>query len=67
MKGDVSTLDELKKLSVEDAFKKFSSSKEGIDDASVKERINKYGYNEITEKRVNPIVKFLSYFWGPIP
>jgi H+-transporting ATPase len=26
-----------------------------------------YGYNELIEKQVNPILKFLSYFWGPIP
>ena len=26
-----------------------------------------YGYNEIAEKRTNPFLKFLSYFWGPIP
>jgi len=67
MKADKSTLDELKKLSIGDTFKKFSSSKDGLTGASVKERISKYGYNEITEKKVNPFVKFLSYFWGPIP
>ena len=26
-----------------------------------------YGYNEIAEKSVNPFLKFLTYFWGPIP
>jgi H+-transporting ATPase len=30
-------------------------------------RLEKYGYNEIEEERVNPILKFLSYFRGPIP
>ncbi|MBZ0199909.1 MAG: plasma-membrane proton-efflux P-type ATPase, partial [Ignavibacteriaceae bacterium] len=29
--------------------------------------INEYGYNEISEKTVNPFLKFLSYFRGPIP
>jgi H+-transporting ATPase len=67
MKSDTSTLEELKKLSVEDSFNKFSSSNKGLSDDSVKERIGKYGYNEISEKKVNPVLKFLSYFWGPIP
>ena len=26
-----------------------------------------YGPNEIVEKQVNPLLKFLTYFWGPIP
>jgi H+-transporting ATPase len=30
-------------------------------------RIKRYGYNEIPEKRVSSLVKFLRYFWGPIP
>jgi H+-transporting ATPase len=27
----------------------------------------KYGYNELEEKHIHPFLKFLSYFWGPIP
>ncbi|NIA29704.1 MAG: plasma-membrane proton-efflux P-type ATPase [Actinobacteria bacterium] len=66
---DKSILDisEIKKLSVKDLFKKFSSSENGLSDSSVKERIEEYGYNEISEKKVSPLMKFLSYFWGPIP
>ena len=30
-------------------------------------RLAQYGYNEIPEKKINPLLKFLSYFWGPIP
>jgi len=57
----------LKNLSVEESFKKFSSSEKGISDATANDRIKEYGYNEISEKKVSPIIKFLSYFWGPIP
>ncbi len=32
-----------------------------------KERLQKYGPNEITEKKTSALVKFLGYFWGPIP
>jgi len=30
-------------------------------------RQEQYGRNEIVEKRKNPLLKFLNYFWGPIP
>jgi H+-transporting ATPase len=67
MDRNVLDISEIKKLSVEDLFKKFSSSENGLSDSSVKMRIEEYGFNEISEKKVSPILKFLSYFWGPIP
>src|SRR5271166_6325038 len=35
--------------------------------AEVQKRLTHYGPNEIKEKKTNPFLKFLSYFWGPIP
>ena len=67
MNRNILEISEIKKLSVEDLFKKFSSSENGISGSSAKERIKEYGYNEISEKKLNPFLKFLSYFWGPIP
>jgi H+-transporting ATPase len=67
MRRDILEISEIKKLSVEDLFKKFSSSENGLSDSSVNGRIKEYGYNEISEKKLNPFLKFLSYFWGPIP
>ena len=29
--------------------------------------MTQYGPNEIEEKKTNPFLKFLTYFWGPIP
>ena len=43
------------------------STAKGLDETEAKERINQYGYNELVEKKANPVLKFLSYFWGPIP
>ncbi len=38
----------------------------GLTSEEAQERIKKFGLNEIPEKKKNPIIKFLSYFWGPI-
>jgi H+-transporting ATPase len=43
------------------------SAAAGLDEAEAKKRLNQYGYNELIEKKANPFLKFLSYFWGPIP
>ena len=67
MNNEMVDTEKLKKLSIEECFKKFSSNENGLSDSSVNDRIKEYGSNEITEKKVSPVIKFLSYFWGPIP
>jgi H+-transporting ATPase len=59
--------DELKTLPMPDVEKKLGSSPDGITQAEAAKRLTQYGPNEITEKKTNQILKFLSYFWGPIP
>jgi H+-transporting ATPase len=39
----------------------------GLASTEVQARLAKYGYNELPEEKTNPLLKFLSYFWGPIP
>ncbi|KAJ3271173.1 hypothetical protein HK104_004732, partial [Borealophlyctis nickersoniae] len=39
---------------------------EGLTDAQAAERLEKFGRNEIPEKKSNPFLKFLSYFGGAI-
>lgn len=59
--------DEIKQYSIQEIFLKLSTQKEGLSTSEVQKRIQQYGLNEIPEKKVNPLVKFLRYFWGPIP
>jgi H+-transporting ATPase len=54
-------------MSLEETFKNLSSSQEGLSSTEAEERLQKYGYNEIEERKVNPVGKFLGYFWSPIP
>jgi H+-transporting ATPase len=59
--------DDLKTLPMAEVEKKLGSSPEGLTQAEAQKRLKQYGPNEIEEKKTNPILKFLSYFWGPIP
>jgi len=58
--------DDLKSLAMPDVFKKLGSTKDGLSAAEAAKRLTQYGPNKITEKTTNPLLKFLSYFWGPI-
>ena len=57
----------LKSLSMPDLQAKLGSSPDGLSQAEATKRLAQYGPNEIEEKKTNPLLKFLSYFWGPIP
>ena len=59
--------EEAKKKSIKALFEKLSSSKQGLVSSDAKKRLETFGFNEITERKVSSVVKFLSYFWGPIP
>ncbi len=58
---------DLKSLSLQELQAKLGSSPAGLTQAEAQLRLAHYGYNEISEKKINPLIKFLSYFWGPIP
>jgi H+-transporting ATPase len=59
--------DNLKSLPLEEVEKKLGSSPDGLSQAEAQKRLTQYGPNEIEEKKTNPLLKFLTYFWGPIP
>ena len=47
--------------------KNLGSSPDGLAQAEAQNRLAQYGPNQIEEKKANPFLKFLTYFWGPIP
>ena len=59
--------DDLKSLPVPEVQKRLGSSPEGLSQAEATGRLARYGPNEIAEKKDNPLLKLLTYFWGPIP
>jgi H+-transporting ATPase len=58
---------DLKSLPLAEVEKKLGSSADGLTQAEAQKRLTRYGPNEIEEKKTNELLKFLSYFWGPIP
>ena len=60
-------IDDLKTLPVAEVEKRLGSSPDGLTQVEAEKRLTQYGPNEIVEKKVNPLLKFLTYFWGPIP
>ncbi len=48
-------------------FGELASSPDGLNSNEAKSRLAQYGPNALAEKQENPLLKFLGYFWGPIP
>jgi H+-transporting ATPase len=57
----------LKSLSMPELMAKLESTSEGLSQIEARKRLKDYGINEIAEKKTNELLKFLGYFWGPIP
>ena len=55
------------KLTIEETMDKLNTSENGLNNEEVESLKEKWGPNAIEEHHINPALKFLSYFWGPIP
>ena len=57
-----------KNASIEEVLKGLSTNQNfGLSSEEASKRIQKYGVNEIQEKKRSRLIAFLLYFWGPIP
>lgn len=64
------SMDRIKRIEqsqIEDVFSDLETNQKGLSQEEAEIRLEKYGPNDIEEKRKNPFLKFLTYFWGPIP
>ncbi len=59
--------DDLQTIPLDELEKRLATSPDGLTQDEAKKRLAQYGPNEIEEKKVNSFLKFLTYFWGPIP
>jgi H+-transporting ATPase len=60
-------MDDLKSLPMSELQARLGTSSDGLSQTEAEKRLLQYGPNELEEKKINPVLKFLSYFWGPIP
>ncbi len=67
MDQHIISTEEAKNTSLSELEQKLSSGENGISSQEAEKRLSQYGYNEISEKKISPFIKFLRYFWGPIP
>ena len=59
--------DELQSLPLAEVERQLASSPDGLTQIEAQKRLARYGPNEIEEKKANPLLELLAYFWGPIP
>ena len=59
--------DDLKSLPMPELQTRLGSTPAGLTQDEAQKRLAQYGPNEIKEKKTSAFLKFLSYFWGPIP
>jgi len=61
------TSDMAQQQSAEELWTTLATSSQGLSSDEAQTRLAQFGPNALEEKKVNPILKFLGYFWGPIP
>jgi len=55
------------KPSVEETLHLLQASTDGLTKVEVEHRLQIFGFNEVNEKRSNPVLAFLKRYWGPMP
>jgi len=58
---------QLATASLDEVKQRVGFQADGPADGEAARRIERFGPNELPEEKTSPVLKFLSYFWGPIP
>jgi H+-transporting ATPase len=56
-----------KAASIAETLGLLETSADGLTDSVVRQRLQRFGFNEVTEKKENPAAQFLKRYWGPMP
>jgi H+-transporting ATPase len=54
-------------LNIDELFERLASSRQGLSESEAHTRLQQFGHNALEEKQSHPWLKFMAYFWGPIP
>ncbi len=60
-------VNQLQTLAMPEVEKQLNASAEGLTQEEAATRLIQYGPNELDEKKISALLRFLKYFWGPIP
>lgn len=55
-----------KNVPIDEVLRMLNTSRTGLSSQEAQRRLAQYGPNEISEKKISPLVKLLTYFWGPM-
>ncbi len=58
---------EYQEASIEETVRLLETSPNGLTQSEAQKRIGRFGRNEVVEKEKNPVLDFLSHYWGPMP
>jgi H+-transporting ATPase len=65
-KGGNTNADDLEKASLDTVYKKLGISAEGLTSSEARKRLEQYGRNELVDRELGDLEKFLRFFWNPI-
>ncbi|MGD2061925.1 MAG: plasma-membrane proton-efflux P-type ATPase [Acidimicrobiia bacterium] len=54
-------------MDVDSLLTRLDTSSDGLSSEQAAARLDRFGPNELTEETVSPLMRLLSFFWGPIP
>ena len=57
---------DLEKADLDAVYQSLATSAKGLTSTEAKARIDQYGRNELVDKEVSNLMKFMAFFWGPI-
>lgn len=67
MELKIKNTSEYKTISLEETYKFLEATAYGLSDLEAKNRLEKFGTNEIVDKKQNSLLEFILRYWGPMP